>query len=793
MLDLMDAREPVASSEGADAALASTAATAAVANADPAAASNLGAVGVANVSGGAPAADADVDGDEMEAPEAEAPGPPGEDAGESSSEEEESSDDEEAVGADGMTEYERQRQRNIQRNRELMMSLSLSKMANKLKAPEDDKGGQKKRGPRGPWKKKRGEIAPSRGSSRIQRLQEERKHTAWKEVHVETSLHVPAHPQQFIEVEVDVQCLGVADPSRTLPNGALVPAGFVAEGMLAGETLVVWTDMEGQHHVMWGESEGEWQRHVETEEGGADTPAGASLCVLREMQRRRLEKLGAIPGRGTSLPLNIRLDPAYFPALSRRAQEHVCGVVGRQPQLHQAHHSAPQALGNTLMHQLPRSANKAAKAPKTPKAPPKTPVTRPPKTPYLPAARYAKFPDAPHCHNCGARKEDTQRMRFGPAGPKTLCNACGMYWATQGRPRPTAAFADDYPRRVPEGEVPAVTPCARAALVAASLERSAVAAAGAAPPDLDQKVLGDLGSKDSTPPKSEQGEDEEEPEGPEGLEEEEQPEEDEKVEVEEPQPEAEEEEEEEEEPPALEDAPRAAEATPALVGTPVQALLKSPAFFTNMVKCAAAGLITPAMVGADEQPELYDMDVPPPRWAPHLYAALPPMVAVTEDACAEVKSDPQGSQMAKAIAAIADSDPVIAAAASKLPAYPMQAHYAGRSAAVALAGWGAMAAASVLGSNGGAVNHRHDTTLFPTSFILPNAPRPRAYIERDIDGVILFAYTEPDVQMALQAQLEKYREKLEAGGEEGEAEAREEDMEEAVAALDLAVNLKFHT
>ena len=47
-------------------------------------------------------------------------------------------------------------------------------------------------------------------------------------------------------------------------------------------------------------------------------------------------------------------------------------------------------------------------------------------------------------------------MRFGPSGAKTLCNACGLYWATQGRNRPNGVFKDDYERKVPEGQVPAV-------------------------------------------------------------------------------------------------------------------------------------------------------------------------------------------------------------------------------------------------------------------------------------------------------------------------------------------------
>ena len=127
--------------------------------------------------------------------------------GEKTAEDDESSAAE-AVGSAGRTKYERERQANIQRNKELMMQLSINKMADKVKPEETE---PKKRGPKGGWKKKRAAMKPSRGSSRIQRLQEERKHTAWKDLHVEKSLKT--HPNCF--VDLTVQCLGMADASRT--------------------------------------------------------------------------------------------------------------------------------------------------------------------------------------------------------------------------------------------------------------------------------------------------------------------------------------------------------------------------------------------------------------------------------------------------------------------------------------------------------------------------------------------------------------------------------------------------
>ncbi|KAL3514281.1 hypothetical protein ACH5RR_026998 [Cinchona calisaya] len=36
------------------------------------------------------------------------------------------------------------------------------------------------------------------------------------------------------------------------------------------------------------------------------------------------------------------------------------------------------------------------------------------------------------CHHCGVSANSTPAMRRGPAGPRTLCNACGLMWANKG-------------------------------------------------------------------------------------------------------------------------------------------------------------------------------------------------------------------------------------------------------------------------------------------------------------------------------------------------------------------------
>ncbi|KAL5699613.1 hypothetical protein ACHQM5_030492 [Ranunculus cassubicifolius] len=36
------------------------------------------------------------------------------------------------------------------------------------------------------------------------------------------------------------------------------------------------------------------------------------------------------------------------------------------------------------------------------------------------------------CRHCGASEKQTPMMRRGPEGPRTLCNACGLFWANKG-------------------------------------------------------------------------------------------------------------------------------------------------------------------------------------------------------------------------------------------------------------------------------------------------------------------------------------------------------------------------
>ncbi|XP_024970069.1 GATA transcription factor 25-like isoform X2 [Cynara cardunculus var. scolymus] len=50
---------------------------------------------------------------------------------------------------------------------------------------------------------------------------------------------------------------------------------------------------------------------------------------------------------------------------------------------------------------------------------------------------------ARRCAHCGTCSMDTPMMRRGPAGPRTLCNACGLFWANRGTMRDLSKKSND--------------------------------------------------------------------------------------------------------------------------------------------------------------------------------------------------------------------------------------------------------------------------------------------------------------------------------------------------------------
>ncbi|CAA2982251.1 Hypothetical predicted protein [Olea europaea subsp. europaea] len=57
------------------------------------------------------------------------------------------------------------------------------------------------------------------------------------------------------------------------------------------------------------------------------------------------------------------------------------------------------------------------------------------------------------CTHCGTSSKTTPMMRRGPAGPRTLCNACGLFWVNKGSMRDLSkTFQDNSMIRTGEDE-----------------------------------------------------------------------------------------------------------------------------------------------------------------------------------------------------------------------------------------------------------------------------------------------------------------------------------------------------
>ncbi|EXB79625.1 GATA transcription factor 25 [Morus notabilis] len=49
------------------------------------------------------------------------------------------------------------------------------------------------------------------------------------------------------------------------------------------------------------------------------------------------------------------------------------------------------------------------------------------------------------CTHCGISSKSTPMMRRGPSGPRSLCNACGLFWANRGTLRDLSKKTQDQP------------------------------------------------------------------------------------------------------------------------------------------------------------------------------------------------------------------------------------------------------------------------------------------------------------------------------------------------------------
>ncbi|XP_062097082.1 GATA transcription factor 25-like [Humulus lupulus] len=57
------------------------------------------------------------------------------------------------------------------------------------------------------------------------------------------------------------------------------------------------------------------------------------------------------------------------------------------------------------------------------------------------------------CTHCGTSSKSTPMMRRGPSGPRSLCNACGLFWSNRGTLRELSKKTQDHsPTPVEQGE-----------------------------------------------------------------------------------------------------------------------------------------------------------------------------------------------------------------------------------------------------------------------------------------------------------------------------------------------------
>ncbi|KAL9394267.1 hypothetical protein Peur_013552 [Populus x canadensis] len=59
------------------------------------------------------------------------------------------------------------------------------------------------------------------------------------------------------------------------------------------------------------------------------------------------------------------------------------------------------------------------------------------------------------CTHCGTNSKSTPMMRRGPSGPRSLCNACGLFWANRGTLRDLTKKTDHSATLIEQGEAEA--------------------------------------------------------------------------------------------------------------------------------------------------------------------------------------------------------------------------------------------------------------------------------------------------------------------------------------------------
>lgn len=227
--------------------------------------------------------------------------------------------------------------------------------------------------------------------------------------------------------------LGTATEEDRGLNGRLVPKNYFVEGYCGDEPYAAWTDDVGWHHLIWGNDRvKENKRHVRTDEKGSATASGAAVIILQECARRRRRLYEDFIVERAEKALDLLMGsptpswyrPYYPTYIDERARALWAPIVKHAP--------IPVVKEDELDEEE-----------KTRRA-------------FRKQFKENKFQNwevdkidvldgeiASHCVQCGISKEETPKMRLGPDKRRSLCTACGLFYACMGHTYRPMGFADN--------------------------------------------------------------------------------------------------------------------------------------------------------------------------------------------------------------------------------------------------------------------------------------------------------------------------------------------------------------
>lgn len=344
--------------------------------------------------------------------------------------------------AEELTEYERERLAKIERNKALMERLALAKLASDAGLGSEGGRGRGRGRARGRGRGPREKREPARTSSRVEKLRKESRLTSWRGTRIERRLAT----HWMVEVDADVQCLGTATEDDRNLSGVVVPRNYFVEGLVADEPYCAWTDDDGWHHMIWGEDNvRENKQHARTEEKGCASASAAASIILREISRRKMaaynDFLAARAGRAVEMLISA-VPPSwprpYFPTfVDPTARE----KWTPQPVAAPFYQPSPE-IATTLGID---SAEEEVKRKRDFRQQFSTDFFKRDsrddnKIDVLDASGVEM---AAACIACGIPAESTTRMRVGPDRRRSLCTACGVYYATMGSICRPKGFLDE--------------------------------------------------------------------------------------------------------------------------------------------------------------------------------------------------------------------------------------------------------------------------------------------------------------------------------------------------------------